>query len=75
VKPNPSLNVTIFVNRSAALMIGAAFFMIRKTPEGEYRSGQGWIIDEIVKAGFGSFAFPTSKHNAQVLRGKLLKSD
>jgi hypothetical protein len=56
-------------------MIGAAFFMIRKTPEGEYRSGQGWIIDEIVKAGFGSFDFPASRQNDQVLRGKLRQSD
>ncbi len=56
-------------------MLGAAFFMIRKTPEGEYRSGQGWVIDQIVKAGFGSFDFPTSGHNDQVLRGLLHKSD
>lgn len=56
-------------------MLGAAFFMIRKTPEGEYRSGQGWVIDQIVKAGFGSFDFPTSEHNDQALRSKLRQPD
>jgi hypothetical protein len=51
---------------------GAAFFMIRRTPEERVRSGSGPIIDAIIKAGYGSFDFPTSKHNDTLLRSKLV---
>ena len=51
---------------------GAAFFMIRRTPDKQH-SGNGLIIDSIIRAGYGSFDFPTSEHNNPVLRGKLSK--
>lgn len=51
---------------------GAAFFMIRRTPE-QPHSGNGLIIDSIIRAGYGSFDFPTSKHNDAVLRERLSK--
>lgn len=47
---------------------GAAFFMIRKTPDQPVDSNQGPIIDAILRAGYGSFDFPTSKQNDEVLR-------
>jgi hypothetical protein len=50
---------------------GAAFFMIRRTPE-QPHSGNGWLIDEIIKAGHGSFDFPTSKHDDASLRARLV---
>ncbi|RPI16687.1 MAG: hypothetical protein EHM60_01470 [Lysobacterales bacterium] len=50
---------------------GAAFFMIRRTP-GQPHSGNGWLIDEIIKAGYGSFDFPTSKHDDRSLRAQLV---
>ncbi|GGY84519.1 hypothetical protein GCM10011613_31830 [Cellvibrio zantedeschiae] len=51
---------------------GAAFFMIRKTPNEPKSSNQGPIIDAIIKAGYGSFDFPTSTHKDAVLRSKLV---
>lgn len=53
---------------------GASFFMIRRTPEKHEPSGQGWLIDQIIKAGYGSFDFPTSKREDLLLRSKLVKS-
>jgi hypothetical protein len=50
---------------------GAALFMIRRTPE-QPHTGNGWLIDEIVKAGYGSFDFPTSKHDDPLLRDRLV---
>jgi len=51
---------------------GASFFMIRRTPEKHEPSGQGWLVDQIIKAGYGSFDFPTSKREDVVLRGLLV---
>lgn len=50
---------------------GAAFFMIRRTPE-EKHSGNGLLIDGIIRAGYGSFDFPTSRHDDTVLRARLV---
>jgi hypothetical protein len=49
---------------------GAAFFMIRRTPE-EKHKGNGVLIDAIIRAGYGSFDFPTSRHDDTVLRSRL----
>jgi hypothetical protein len=49
---------------------GAAFFMIRKPHEEKYM-GNGALIDAIIRAGHGSFDFPTSKHNDSLLRSTL----
>lgn len=51
---------------------GAAFFMIRRTPEKNAPSGAGAIVDAIIRAGYGSFDFPASKHNDMVLRSRLV---
>lgn len=51
---------------------GAAFFVIRKTPNAPTTSNQGPLIDAIIKAGYGSFDFPTSRHNDNILRNKLV---
>lgn len=51
---------------------GAAFFMIRRTPDEPTKSNQGPIIDAILKAGYGSFDFPTSAKQDEVLRRKLI---
>ena len=58
----------IFLPKDASK--GAAFFMIRKKHEEKYM-GNGVLIDAIVRAGDGSFDFPTSRHNDTVLRGRL----
>lgn len=50
---------------------GAAFFMIRRTPA-EQHSGNGLIIDTIIRAGYGSFDFPASRHDDAALRAKLV---
>ena len=50
---------------------GAAFFFIRAKAEG-IPSG-GLIVDAIIKAGEGSFDFPTSKHDDALLRGQLTR--
>jgi hypothetical protein len=50
---------------------GAAIFMIRRTPEKKH-SGNGVLIDAIIRAGYGSFDFPTSKHNDSKLRSMLV---
>jgi len=50
---------------------GAALFLIRKTPD-KKSAGNGLIIDEMIKAGYGSFDFPTAKQNDAALRGKLI---
>lgn len=54
---------------------GASFFMIRRTPDNPERSGQGWLIDQIIRAGYGSFDFPTSKREDLELRGRLVPLD
>lgn len=51
---------------------GAAFFMIRRTPDEPEKSNQGPIIDAILKAGYGSFDFPTSMQKDNLLRSKLM---
>lgn len=61
-------NCGILLPKDAAK--GAAFFMIRRTPESPH-SGNGLIVDSIVRAGYGSFDFPTSGHNDAVLRASL----
>lgn len=45
--------------------------MIRRTPD-QPHSGNGWLIDEIIKAGYGRFDFPTSKHDDASFRGRLV---
>lgn len=49
---------------------GAAFFMIRRTPQ-QPHSGNGWLIDEMIKSGYGSFDFPTSNKDQPELRARL----
>lgn len=51
---------------------GAAFFMIRKQHQEKYM-GNGALIDAIIRAGDGSFDFPTSKHSDTLLRSKLTR--
>jgi hypothetical protein len=51
--------------------VGATFFFIRRTPETPH-SGNGVLIDGIIKAGYGSFDFPMSNKNDVQLRAKLL---
>jgi len=46
--------------------------MIRRTPDEPEKSNQGPIIDAILKAGYGSFDFPTSTHKDTSLRSKLI---
>ncbi len=49
---------------------GAAFFVIRRKPE-QPQSGNGLLIDSIIEAGYGSFDFPTSRHDDAALRERL----
>ena len=58
----------IFLPKQASK--GAAFFMIRRKHEQKYM-GNGALIDAIIRAGDGSFDFPTSRHDDAVLRGRL----
>jgi hypothetical protein len=44
--------------------------MIRRTPETDTNS-QGPVVGAIIRAGYGSFDFPTSKHDDALLRAKL----
>jgi hypothetical protein len=44
--------------------------MIRRTPD-EKHSGNGVLIDAIIRAGYGSFDFPTSRHDDTALRSRL----
>ncbi len=60
----------IFLPKDASK--GAAFFMIRKKHEEKYM-GNGALIDAIIRAGYGSFDFPTSKHDDMVLRVRLAR--
>ncbi len=50
---------------------GAAFFVIRRTPETPH-SGNGVLIDGIIRAGYGSFDFPTSRQDDAALRERLV---
>lgn len=61
----------IFLPKNASK--GAAFFMIRKTPVSDTNS-QGPVVGAIIRAGYGSFDFPTSKHDDALLRAKLQSS-
>jgi len=49
---------------------GATFFFIRRTPD-EPHSGNGVLIDAIIRAGYGSFDFPMSNKNDLLLRSRL----
>jgi len=49
---------------------GAPFFFIRRTPD-EPHSGNGLLIDEVIRAGYGSFDFPMSDRNDLRLRSRL----
>lgn len=50
---------------------GAAFFFIRgKSPQTQ---SYGLIINAIIKAGEGSFDFPTSRHDDAALRARLVR--
>lgn len=51
---------------------GATFFFIRRTPD-EPHSGNGLLIDAIIRAGYGSFDFPMSNKNDLRLRGQLVE--
>ncbi len=50
---------------------GAAIFVVRRTPETSHE-GNGAIIDGIIRAGYGSFDFPTSEKDDLLLRSKLV---
>ena len=50
---------------------GATFFFVRG--QAKEQSGAGLIVDAIIKAGEGSFDFPTSKRSDTVLRSKLVR--
>ncbi|UOV00461.1 MULTISPECIES: hypothetical protein [Pseudoxanthomonas] len=50
---------------------GAAIFVVRRTPETPHE-GNGAVIDGIIRAGYGSFDFPTSEKNDLLLRSKLV---
>lgn len=50
---------------------GVAIFVVRRTPETPHE-GNGAIIDGIIRAGYGSFNFPTSEKDDLLLRSKLL---
>ena len=54
------------------LAAGATFFFIRRTPD-EPHSGNGVLIDSIIRAGYGSFDFPMSNKNDLRLRGQLVE--
>jgi hypothetical protein len=47
-------------------------FFIRRTPD-EPHSGNGLLIDSIIRAGYGSFDFPLSNRNDLRLRGQLVQ--
>lgn len=49
---------------------GATLFFIRRTPD-EPHSGNGLLIDSIIRDGYGSFDFPLSNRNDLRLRGQL----
>lgn len=51
---------------------GATFFFIRRTPD-EPHSGNGVLIDSIIRAGYGSFDFPMSNKNDLRLRRQLVE--
>jgi hypothetical protein len=51
---------------------GATFFFIRRTPD-EPHSGNGLLIDSIIRAGYGSFDFPMSNRNDLRLRSQLVE--
>lgn len=51
--------------------LGATFFFIRKTPDTPH-SGNGVLIDSIIRAGYGSFDFPMTNKNDMALRAKLI---
>ena len=53
--------------------VGATFFFIRRTPEKPH-SGNGVLIDGIIRTGYGSFDFPMSNINDMQLRAKLLEA-
>ena len=50
---------------------GAAFFFIRG--KSQQTQSLGLIINAIIKAGEGSFDFPTSKHDDTALRARLVR--
>lgn len=50
---------------------GAAIFVVRRTPETSHE-GNGALIDGIIRAGYGSFDFPTSEKDDLILRSKLM---
>ncbi len=52
--------------------VGATFFFIRRTPEAPH-SGNGALIDAIIRAGYHSFDFPMSNKNDMQLRAKLVE--
>ena len=51
--------------------VGATFFFIRKTPEAPH-SGNGVLIDAIIRSGYGSFDVPMSNKSDMQLRSRLL---
>ncbi|GAB3752727.1 hypothetical protein [Lysobacter olei] len=51
---------------------GAAFFFVRGTSQ--QTQSLGLIINAIIKAGEGSFDFPTSRHDDAALRGRLVRA-
>jgi hypothetical protein len=51
---------------------GAGFFLVRRTPpKGDQPTEFGLIINGIIRSGYGSFDFPTSRQNDLLLRAAL----
>ena len=53
---------------------GAAVFVVRRTPDKPHK-GSGVLIDGVIRAGYGSFDFPTSGKDDPVLRSKLIPEE
>jgi hypothetical protein len=49
----------------------AEFFVVRATPDTPARSGQGLVVDAIIRAGYGKFDFPARLPPDNTLRSQL----